>query len=186
MNFFPTKIEGVYRVETSILADDRGQFIKVFNQDIFLKKKIALNFVESYYSTSKKDVLRGMHFQIPPQDHAKLVYVSAGAIIDVVLDIRQGSPTYGQYIELELSETNRQMVYIPVGCAHGFRSLQDDSCVTYLQTSMYSPEHEGGIRLDSFGYDWKVSQPIISARDQKFPAWSEYHTPFTYIKPSEL
>lgn len=180
MNSIPTQLPGVYIIEPKASRDERGEFVKVFHQDTFLQQHFATHFVESYYSTSKKDVIRGMHFQIPPQDHAKLVYVTAGMILDVILDIRKGSSTYGQYITVELSEQNRQLVYIPQGCAHGFLSLKDDTCVTYMQTSMYSPEHDRGIKFDSFGMTWNVEKPIMSQRDVAFPSFTEFTSPFTF------
>ncbi len=123
-----------------------------------------------------------MHFQIPPAAHVKLVYVTSGIILDVVLDIRKGSPTYGKYISAELSEKNRKMMYIPIGCAHGFLSLKNNSCVIYLQTTMYSKDNDAGIHIDSFGMDWGVSSPIMSTRDQAFPALQEFKTPFKFQK----
>ena len=180
MNIIKTKLLGVYIIEPDVFRDERGAFAKVFHKDTFIKGGMAFGFEESYYSLSKKNVLRGMHFQTPPKDHAKLVYVTAGAITDVVLDIRKGSLTYGQYIARELSDENHIMMYIPTGCAHGFLSLRDDSCVVYMQTSMYAPKHDGGIRIDSFGMEWHVQDPIISQRDQSFPAFQKFKTPFIH------
>lgn len=180
MNFIPTKLKGVYRIESQELVDERGAFIKTFNKELFIDQKIFGDWQESYYSISKTNVIRGMHFQIPPKEHAKLVYVTKGIITDVVLDIRQGSPTYGQYIVAELSEKNRQMMYIPAGCAHGFASREDDSSVTYLQTTTHSAEHDRGIRVDSFGMDWGITDPIISKRDQAFPVLQVFTSPFIY------
>lgn len=182
MIFKKTKLDGVYTIESDAFQDERGKLVKTYHLDMFLKQHIRVNFIESYYSLSKKNVLRGMHFQIPPQDHAKLVYVSRGIIIDVVLDIQKGSPTYGEYISVELSDKNHKMMYIPTGFAHGFLSLRNHSCVTYLQTTMRSAEHEGGIRVDSFGMDWGVMSPIISERDKGFPQFVDFKTPFIYKK----
>jgi dTDP-4-dehydrorhamnose 3,5-epimerase len=178
MNFVQTKLEGVWLIEPREICDDRGAFIKVLHKSTFEQHGLAAVFVESYYSTSKKDVIRGMHFQIPPMDHVKLVYVTHGSILDVVLDIREGSPTYGDYITEELSTKNRRIMYIPKGCAHGFLSLEDDSNVTYLQTTMYAPDQDSGIRVDSFGMKWDVSEPIISVRDQAFSPLADFKTPF--------
>lgn len=180
MNISPTTIPGVYVVAAKPLFDERGVFVKVLHAETFAHANLRSDFVESYYSVSKKDVVRGMHFQSPPHDHVKLVYVTRGKIMDVILDIRKGSPTYGQHVALELSEENRNMAYVPIGCAHGFRALQDDSCVTYLQTSAYAPTSDFGVRADSFGCSWGVAEPIQSARDKAFPALAELNTPFTF------
>jgi len=179
MNITSTKIAGVLLIEPRDLHDDRGAFVKVFHKDTFVEKNMATNFVESYYSTSKKNVIRGMHFQTPPQDHAKLVYVTQGSIVDVILDIRKGSPTFGEFIRLNLNTENHHAVYIPVGCAHGFLSLEDATSVTYLQTTMHSPQHDAGILFDSFGFDWGVTEPIMSTRDRAFQKLSEFVTPFS-------
>ncbi len=174
MKITKTKLSGVFIIEPNVFQDERGKFIKIFNKDIFKKYKMAFNFEEGYYSISKRNVLRGMHFQTPPKDHSKLVYVTSGAILDVILDIRKGSPTYGKYISIELSDKNHKVVYIPRGFAHGFLSLKNNSCVIYSQTTTYSPEHDSGIKIDSFGMKWSVKNPIISKRDQNFPTFEKY------------
>src|SRR3990167_8516325 len=162
MNVLSTKFSGVYVIEPKDFQDERGVFVKIFHQDIFLQNKLDHRFVESYYSVSKKNVIRGMHFQTPPADHTKLVYVTHGRILDVILDIRAGSTTYGQSISVELSSENHKIMYISSGFAHGFASLVDDSAVTYLQTTMHSPEYDHGIHVQSFGMDWGVAHPIMS------------------------
>jgi dTDP-4-dehydrorhamnose 3,5-epimerase len=178
MKLNPTKLPGVFIVEPAVHADNRGVLTKPFHKQAFADQGLVNNFEESFYSISHKDVIRGMHFQTPPQDHAKLIYVPRGAILDVVLDIRRDSPTYGQYIASELSAKNFKMMYIPRGCAHGFLALRNNSCTLYLQETMRSAEHEGGIHFDSFGMNWGVKKPILSDRDQSFPTLTEYQTPF--------
>src|SRR3989344_3304938 len=111
MTFIKTKLGGVYTIKPNVFNDARGQFIKTYHKDTFQESQIDLDIREMYYSISHKNVIRGMHFQTPPEDHAKLIYVTRGRIIDVILDIRSGSPTYGQYISLELSYKNHMMVY---------------------------------------------------------------------------
>lgn len=180
MNFTETKIRGVYIIETQGFEDERGIFVKTFHKDIFMKRKLNITFRESFYSISKKDVIRGMHFHLPPKDHAKLIYVTNGAILDVVLDLRNGSPTYGQYVSTELSRENKGMIFIPTGCAHGFLSLQDDTCTVYLQSSTYSKEHDTGIRYNSFGMDWNIKKPIVSKRDLDFILLKDFISPFNY------
>ncbi|HEY4505498.1 MAG TPA: dTDP-4-dehydrorhamnose 3,5-epimerase [Candidatus Paceibacterota bacterium] len=173
-----TKLKGVKIIEPDVFSDERGLFVKPFHKDTMKKNGMIGNFEESFYSISNKNVIRGMHFQSPPQDHAKLVYVPRGKILDIVLDIRKRSPTYGQFVEVELSDSNHKMIYIPSGFAHGFISLEDQSCTTYLQSTMRSAEHEGGIHMNSFGMKWNVEKPIISTRDQAFPRLGDFNTPF--------
>jgi len=178
MRFIPTKLKDVYIIEQHVFADERGQFVKTFHEDIFKEKNLEHQFKESYYSDSYKDVIRGMHFQTPPHDQAKIATVITGKIVDVLVDIQKNSPTFGQYIEIELSRESHQSVYIPSGYAHGFCSLTDHSIVYYITSTVYNPEHDKGIRWDSFGYNWNVKRPIISKRDQSFPALQDFKTPF--------
>ena len=178
MKLIETKLSGVYIIETNIFSDERGIFIKIFNADYFKKMGLECDFKESFYSTSRKFVIRGMHFQIPPQDYTKLIYVTKGKIIDVVLDIRKGSATYGKYISEELSDKNGRCAYIPKGFAHGFLALVDNSTTVYMQTTVYAPTYDKGIRFDSFGMNWMVKKPIISERDKSFPKLEDFESPF--------
>lgn len=164
-----TFIEGLKIIHLKEFKDSRGSFIKVYNEDLFSENALKLDFKESYYSISSKNVIRGMHFQIPPFEHTKLVYLDNGKIIDVVLDIRKSSPTYGQHFTIKLNTDNPILVYIPVGCAHGFLSLEDNTIVTYLQTSVYNNICDKGIKYNSFKMNWGVENPIISERDLNFP-----------------
>ncbi|MBX4197921.1 dTDP-4-dehydrorhamnose 3,5-epimerase [Candidatus Parcubacteria bacterium] len=180
MKIIPTKLKDLYIIEPDVFSDERGLLTKPFHKNTFVEHGLVSIFEESFFSISKKNVIRGMHFQIPNQDHAKLVYVPSGAILDAVVDLRTGSPTYGQYETVELSSENHRMIYIPSGFAHGFLALKDNSCTTYLQSTMRSAEHEGGIRFDSFGFNWPVAHPIVSKRDQEFPSLAEFKSPFIY------
>jgi len=168
MSVKKTRIEGVYEIENKFFEDDRGQFIKTFNSDFFEAEGLESNFQESFFSVSKKNVIRGMHFQKPPHDHAKLVYVVSGKILDVALDVRKGSPTFGQYYVTTLSDENAKSLYMARGFAHGFLTLSSSATVVYMTGSVYSPEADSGIRWDGFGFDWPLKQPIISNRDQAF------------------
>jgi dTDP-4-dehydrorhamnose 3,5-epimerase len=178
MEFIETKIEGLYLIKPNILGDARGKFIKTFHLDTFKEKGLSGDFQESFYSTSQKNVLRGMHFQTPPYDHEKLVYVPCGSILDVVLDLRKNSPTYGKSVSQHLNSENGHLFYIPKGCAHGFLSLEDNTYVTYMQTSMYAPNNDEGVHYASFGFDWGVANPIVSERDQAFVSLADFDTPF--------
>ena len=178
MKIKKTVIHDVYILETKLFDDKRGKFVKIFNFDSFKKFGLKTDFVESYYSISQKNVIRGMHFQVQPVEHDKLVYVSNGKIIDVVLDIRKNSGTFGKYINIELSADNGYCVYIPVGCAHGFISLEDNTIVTYMQTSVYNSECDKGIKYNSFGFNWNCENPILSERDKNFPNLKDFKSPF--------
>jgi len=178
MEFSKTEISGLYLIKPNKFEDIRGKFIKIFHKETFEAYELNVDFVESYYSVSQQNVIRGMHFQSPPHDHEKLIYVPVGSIMDVILDIRKESPTYGQYVTQKLSAENGYMFYIPKGCAHGFLSLEDNTNVTYMQTSMYAGDHDEGILYDSFGLDWNVSSPKISQRDESFIDFKDFISPF--------
>lgn len=180
MTLLETSIDGLKILKPRIFEDSRGRFIKTYNDDFFQVNGLNLTVKETYYSISHKEVIRGMHFQTPPYDHMKLVYVPQGRIIDVVLDIRKNSPTYGDFFSIELSAENGKIVIIPKGLAHGFKSLEDNTNVTYMQTSCYAPDNDGGIHYDSFGFDWKTSDPQLSDRDLAFPSLDTFHSPFTF------
>jgi len=173
-----TYIDGLKLIHLSRFEDSRGSFIKVFNKEFFRLNKLATDFKESYFSVSQKNVIRGMHFQVPPYEHTKLVYLSQGGVIDVILDIRKSSPTFGQYLTIELTGSNPIALYIPVGCAHGYLSIQDNTIVSYLQTSVYNRDCDHGIKWDSFGMDWGVTAPIVSKRDMEFVKFNDYATKF--------
>jgi|AntAceMinimDraft_2_1070361.scaffolds.fasta_scaffold02895_4 dTDP-4-dehydrorhamnose 3,5-epimerase len=173
MEIESTKIEGLYIIKPRIFNDNRGKFIKVYHEKNFNDVGLNVDFVESYYSISNKNVIRGMHFQILPESHNKLVYVPAGKIIDVILDLRKKSITFGKFETFELSSENGHYVFIPKGCAHGFISLEDNTNVTYMQTTMYNEKCDKGIAYDSFGMDWKIENPIISERDLNFPDYTK-------------
>ncbi|MFZ5374582.1 MAG: dTDP-4-dehydrorhamnose 3,5-epimerase family protein [Campylobacterota bacterium] len=175
-----TPIDGLKILEPRLFEDVRGRFVKTFSDSFFRENGLNIEIRESYYSVSHRNVIRGMHFQTPPHDHIKLVYVPRGRITDVVLDIRKNSPTYGEYYALELSGENGRVLVIPKGLAHGFKSLQDDTNVTYLQTSVYAPDHDAGIHYASFGFDWECPDPRLSQRDLSFPRLDHFETPFTY------
>lgn len=163
-----TKFEGVYLIENFNAEDDRGFFVKTYNEDCFRENGLCTDFKESFYSVSKKDTIRGMHFQLPPDDHVKLVYVIRGAIEDVLLDLRSESKTYGESIQFDMDSRDRVSLYIPKGIAHGFKSTRDNATVVYNVSSVHNPESDAGIKYDSFGHDWELKSPFLSHRDQSF------------------
>ncbi len=178
MQMLKTEIEGLMVLEPKVFEDSRGKFIKTFNDAFFYENGLEIKIKETYFSISNKDVIRGMHFQTPPHAHIKIVYVPYGKILDVVLDLRADSPTYGKFYSLELSDKNAKVLIIPKGLAHGFKSLQDNTNVTYMQTTSYAPENDGGVAYNSFGFDWQCESPQLSARDLSFEHFSEFKTPF--------
>lgn len=178
-NIHETGLAGLKVIETQHFIDERGVFHKFFSRDEFMGLGLEHDFCEDYYSINKKNVIRGMHFQIPPSDHVKLVYVTSGKIIDVCLDIRKNSQTYGKFFSVELSGDVAKCIYIPKGFAHGFISLEDNTCVHYLQTSCYNKECDCGIAYDSFGYDWNCQTPVVSGRDLAHQKFKDFKSPFT-------
>ena len=180
MKIINTAIKGLKILEPRIFEDSRGKFIKTFTNDFFQENGLDIDIKETYYSISHKDVIRGMHFQTPPYEHIKLVYVPAGKILDVVLDIRRNSPTFGKYFQTELSSDNGKVLIIPKGLAHGFKSLEDNTNVTYMQTSCYAPNNDFGIKYDSLGFDWECENPKLSDRDLSFERIENFKTPFTF------
>lgn len=173
-----TFIDNLFLIDFGMFKDKRGEFVKTINSESFNMFGLEYKFEESFFSVSGKNVIRGMHFQIPPDDHCKLVYCVKGRIIDVVLDIRKDSKTFGKYLTLELSDEKRMGLYIGKGLAHGFLSLTDDSIVEYHTTTPYSAVNEAGIKFDSFGCYWNVDSPILSDRDLNFPTFEDYKSPF--------
>lgn len=178
MKLVETEMQGLYLIETFLKSDSRGTFGKVYNKNVFQNKGIIPNFEEFFYSFSKKNVIRGMHFQEPPYAHEKLVFVIKGAIKDVVLDIRKNSLTYGDYYEVELSGENQRALFISKGFAHGFAAYEYENIVCYLTSSVYSKKHDSGIAWNSFGYDWKIKNPIISNKDKNLLPLKKYDSPF--------
>lgn len=168
MEIIDTKLDGVYIIKNNIFKDNRGEFIKTYHHDLFKEKQLCTDFKESYYSVSKKNTIRGMHFQKRPFDHDKLVYVANGKILDVVIDLREGSRTFKEFITIEISRENGQSVYIPKGCAHGFLALEDNTITVYNVSTVYNCDCDCGIRYNSFGMDWNIADPILSNRDKSF------------------
>lgn len=174
MNIEPTALEGVYIITNFVAQDERGTFVKTFNMQDFESKNLNFEIRESYFSISKKDVIRGMHFQLPPSDHEKLVFVPVGSIIDVVVDLRKQSSSYKKHIYVELSAANRNSIYIPKGFAHGFKSLEDNTITVYNVTTEYDSNFDEGIKYNTIGFDWEILNPIISKRDIDFKGLNSF------------
>ncbi|MDC0835607.1 dTDP-4-dehydrorhamnose 3,5-epimerase [Geitlerinema sp. CS-897] len=180
MNCRETKIPGCYEIDVKVFKDDRGRFVKTFHEEVYREFGLATHFAESYYSVSQQNVLRGLHFQIPPKDHAKLVHCAEGEILDVVVDLRVGSPTYGEHALFTLTPDKGNAVYAPSGLAHGFYIVSEMALVMYQVSSVYAPEHEEGILWNSAGIPWVAEQPIVSAKDQQWKPLAEFESPFRF------
>lgn len=178
MTISDTNIAGLLNIKPDVFEDNRGAFIKTFHFDLFKSFDFQVDWKEEYFSISNKNVLRGMHFQIPPYEHDKIVTCIEGKVLDVVIDLRKNSLTYNSIFSVELSSENKTMLLIPKGCAHGFLSLVDNSIMYYKVSTVYNAESDHGILWDSIGFNWPVKSPIISERDKKHPSLTEYYSPF--------
>ena len=185
MKIISTKISGCYEIFPIIHKDFRGVFVKTFHHPTF--KKFGLNtiFKEEYYSTSYKNVIRGLHLQLPPHDHVKLIYCISGIVKDVVVDLRLGSPTYGKHLSINLSSEIGNMVYIPKGMAHGFCVLSKTSTLVYKTSTIHHPNKDTGIKWNSAKISWPNKSKIISERDKFFLTLKEFNSPFRFEKSFE-
>lgn len=180
MKIKPTKIIGCHEIFPNIFNDSRGSLTKTFHETTFIKAGLNTNFKEQFYTVSKKNVVRGMHFQNPPHDHDKLIYCIEGEINDFIMDLRVGSPTYGEIFSTILNSVKQNMVYVPSGCAHGYCTLDNKSKVIYNVTTVYHPEYDSGVRWDTVDIKWPVNNPILSERDLKLPTFENFSSPFKY------
>ena len=180
MKVSQSSIPGVLVIESNILRDFRGEFRKIYHKPSFQELGIVDEFVEDFFSTSGRNIIRGCHFQTPPHSHAKLVSCFAGEVFDVVVDLRDGSPTFLQCESFTLSAENGLSIYIPQGCAHGFAVQGESATVFYKTSTIHNPDHDLGIRWDSIDIDWPVKDPVLSKRDQSFPTLKEFKTPFKF------
>lgn len=187
MEVLTTSISGVYIIEPKVFKDSRGYFFESFSQREFDEKISALlgqeiRFVQDNESMSGYGVMRGLHFQRPPFTQSKLVRCVRGAVLDVAVDLRRGSPTYGQHVAVELTEENHRQFFIPKGFAHGFAVLSETAVFQYKCDEFYHPEADGGISIldESLGIDWKIpaEKAILSEKDLRHPRLSEFDSPF--------
>lgn len=188
MPFQETAIPDLLVFEPSVFADSRGYFFEAYSQRAFQQKGIDITFVQDNQSYSKHGVIRGLHYQLNPHAQAKLVRAVQGRILDVVVDIRQGSPTFGQTFSIELSAENKKQLFVPVGFAHGFCVLSEDATVMYKCDAFWNKEAEGGIRFDdpALNIDWGVpaSELVLIQKDLELPTMAECKNNFVY-KASE-
>lgn len=182
MKCIKTDIEGFYILEPRVIEDNRGYFFESFNQRDFNEQIGEVNFVQDNESKSFKNVVRGLHFQKPPYAQAKLIRVVKGAVLDVAVDIRKGSPTYGKHIAVELTAQNHRQLFIPAGFAHGFSVLTDDVIFQYKCSQFYEPGSEGAIMWNdpTLNINWGVENAIISEKDKTNPSFVDFVSPFEY------
>jgi dTDP-4-dehydrorhamnose 3,5-epimerase len=184
MKFIKTEISDVYIIEPSVFGDNRGYFLESFNLEKFEENVYPIKFVQDNESKSSKGVLRGLHFQKPPFNQAKLVRCIEGSVMDVAVDIRKGSPTYGQHVAVELTGENKRQLFVPRGFAHGFSVLSDTAVVAYKVDNIYAPESDSGIRYDDteLNIDWGFSNKEVqlSEKDKNLVNFIDLDSPFNY------
>ena len=174
------EIEGLLLIKPAVFSDERGVFYETYSREKYTSQGLPSNFFQDNESISKKNVLRGLHFQAPPHDQGKLVRVIKGAALDVAVDIRKKSPTYGKYIMVELNEDNKHQFWIPSGFAHGFLSLADETIFSYKCTNLYNKESELGLLWNDkdINIRWNIDNPVISEKDMQLASFSSFKSPF--------
>ena len=184
MEVIKTAIDGVVIIEPKVFKDQRGYFFESFSQREFEAKVRKISFVQDNESMSSYGVMRGLHFQRPPYTQSKLVRCVKGRVLDVAVDIRKGSPTYGQHVGVELSEDNHRQFFVPRGFAHGFAVLSDTAVFQYKCDNFYAPQADGGISIkdDSLGIDWMIptDKAILSDKDTLHSCLKDFDSPFSY------
>ncbi|MDF2448231.1 MAG: dTDP-4-dehydrorhamnose 3,5-epimerase [Bacteroidota bacterium] len=180
MEVIETKIKDLLIIKPKVFADTRGYFFESYNERVFRDHNINVNFLQDNQSLSHTGVLRGLHFQAPPFAQGKLVRVITGAVLDVAVDIRKDSETYGQHVSIELTEENKTMFYIPPGFAHGFLTLRDNTIFSYKCTDLYNKASEGTVLWNdpSLGITWNIKDPILSEKDLTGTPFKEFKSPF--------
>ncbi|MDR3185075.1 MAG: dTDP-4-dehydrorhamnose 3,5-epimerase [Prevotellaceae bacterium] len=176
MTFTETSLQGVWIIEPKVFTDPRGYFMESFKQSEFEAHIGKIDFIQDNESQSGYGVLRGLHYQLPPFEQSKLVRVIRGKVLDVAVDIRRHSPTFGQHVAVELSAENKRQLFVPRGMAHGFLVLDNHTIFTYKVDNAYAPQAERGIRFDSAGISWPIpaDQLILSEKDSAAPPFSEF------------
>ena len=185
MKYIQTEIAGLWIIEPKVLSDSSGYFMESFKQEVFNQNVGKVDFIQENESGSSRGVLRGLHYQLAPYSQAKLVRVIEGTVLDVAVDLRKGSPTFGKYMAVELSGQNKRQFYIPQGFAHGFHVLSERAVFTYKVDNPYMPSHERSLRFDDpqIGIDWKITDPenvILSEKDKNAPLLAEADINYIY------
>jgi dTDP-4-dehydrorhamnose 3,5-epimerase len=184
MKFTKTTMPGVYVIEPNVFGDHRGYFMESFNLEIFEEHIYPIKFVQDNESKSSKGVLRGLHFQMPPYDQAKLVRCLDGRVMDVAVDIRKGSPTYGSHLAVELSSENKKQLFVPRGFAHGFLVLSDSATFAYKVDNSYAPQFDSGIKYDDsdLNINWGLpnNEVQLSVKDKSLRDFKDFDSPFNF------
>lgn len=182
MNIIQTTLSGLLLIEPKVFGDDRGYFFESYNSRVFDEVLPGISFLQDNESCSAKGVLRGLHFQEPPFEQGKLVRVARGSVLDVSVDIRKGSPTYGKHAAFRLTGGNKHMLWMPPGFAHGFLTLEDDTIFLYKCTNVYNRESENAIRWNdpALGIQWGTEDPVVSEKDRLAPLFDQLQSPFKY------
>ncbi len=180
MEVIKTKIPDLYIVKPKVFEDERGYFFESYNKEAFLRLGIDQNFVQDNESKSAKGVLRGLHFQKPPFTQGKLVRVMSGSVLDVAVDLRKSSSTFGNWVSVELTQDNKWMYWVPPGFAHGFITLEENTVFFYKCTNVYNKDSEGCIRWNDpkLNINWKIDKPILSDKDNTAPFFKDFVSPF--------
>jgi dTDP-4-dehydrorhamnose 3,5-epimerase len=179
-----TKIPGCFELQPTVIGDERGYFAKIFHRPLWEKLGLCTEFPEEYVTRSLPGTLRGLHFQLPPMQHHKVVVCLRGRAWDVAVDLRKDSPAYGEHIWINLADSLANALYLPAGVAHGFCVTGAEALLYYKVSAVYSPAHDAGIRWDSCNIPWPIAVPIISERDKALPPLSDFDSPFV-LDPSE-
>jgi dTDP-4-dehydrorhamnose 3,5-epimerase len=175
-----TGIPGATLLRLGHHVDARGDFVKAFQRSVYEGEGLDPTLAEVYWSTSHRGVIRGLHLQVPPFEHAKTVTVIRGTVHDVVVDLRVGSPSFREHVAVTLTSDEPAALHIPAGCAHGFQVTSLEATVVYLVGTEHAPEQDTGVRWDSAGIDWPLPDPTVSDRDAALPALDQIRSPFTY------
>lgn len=178
----PSRVPGVGVLVAPWHEDRRGSFTKPFSPSLLAAGALSFAVTEVYWSRSVAGTIRGLHLQLPPTAVAKVVFVLEGRVTDVVLDVRAGSPTYGQHVSFDLTPDSGA-IHVPIGCAHGFEVTEGDAIMCYLQDGEFDPATDAGIRWDSAGIPWQGHDPTISDRDRRLPLLRDFASPFTWDRP---
>lgn len=180
MDVSTTNIEGLLVIQPKVFGDERGYFFESFRDDVLNNHGVSSKFVQDNQSKSNKGILRGLHFQKAPHAQGKLVRVVKGSVLDIALDIRTNSPTYGHHFSIELNEVNKTIFYIPPGFAHGFLTLEDNTLFSYKCTNYYNLESEDSVlwNSESLNIDWGIENPILSEKDKTAPNFTDFKSPF--------
>lgn len=176
--FLPTPIEGCFEIIPRIFKDDRGKFIKVFHSDSFAEMGLISSFEEEYYSVSPQKVIRGLHFQTPPNAHVKIVSCISGVLLDLVVDLRKNSKTYMQSHSTELSSERGNLLYVPEGLAHGFYVKSKNSIFLSMNSKKFSADSDKGIKWNSIDFKWPDNNPVVSEKDDNLVTLKDFNSPF--------